>query len=110
LNIVLGPVDVPVIDLLRKGPGIPIHDFVADGRTFGRCLCYRCSVNGRPGAVMLPIRTIHKNTMEIISGSRLRDELGLKDGDPVELVIDYPGGSVSAAACSSEDAPPSPWL
>jgi riboflavin kinase len=109
LNILLSPQDSPILDLLRKGPGIPIAEFVAGGRTFGRCLCYRCTVNGHPSAVMIPIRTIHKNTMEIISGTKLRDALPLKDGDTVELRIDYPGGSASPG-CAGTDASAETWL
>ncbi len=107
LNIKLDPHDAPVIDLLRKGPGIPISEFSSGGRTFGRCLCYKCTVNGHPGAVMIPVRTIHRNTLEVISGERLRDGLGLRDGDAVDLRIDYPGGSASAD-CSGSAA--SSWL
>jgi riboflavin kinase, archaea type len=109
LNIVLGPNDAPILDLLRNGPGIPISEFMAGGRTFGRCLCYRCNVNGSPSAVMIPIRTIHRNTLEVISERKLRDELHLKDGEIVELSIDYPGGS-NPTDCSGPGSPAASWL
>jgi riboflavin kinase len=90
LNVVLSPLDAPLLDLLRRGPGIDVKGFERDGRTFGSCLCYPCSVNGVKAAIMVPNRTVHKNTLEIVSERRLRDELSLKDGDEVNLVVRYP--------------------
>jgi len=95
LNIVLSPQDSPVIQLLRNGPGIVIEPFESDGRTFGRCLCYHCTVSGTSGAVMVPNRTIHKNTLEIISDIRLRDLPGIRDEAVVDLSVVYPGRSPS---------------
>jgi riboflavin kinase len=90
LNVVLSLLDAPLLDLLRRGPGIEVKGFVRDGRTFGSCLCYPCTVNGVKAAIMVPNRTVHKNTLEIVSERRLRDELSLKDGDEVKLVVRYP--------------------
>ncbi len=90
LNVVLSPLDAPLLDLLRRGPGIEVKGFIRDGRTFGSCLCYPCTVNGVKAAIMVPNRTVHKNTLEIVSERRLRGELSLKDGDEVRLVVRYP--------------------
>jgi riboflavin kinase len=90
LNVVLSPLDAPLLDLLRRGPGTEVKGFERDGRTFGSCLCYPCTVNGVRAAIMVPNRTVHKNTLEIVSERRLRDKLALKDGDEVKLVIRYP--------------------
>jgi riboflavin kinase len=90
LNVQLSPMEAPLLDLLRRGPGIEVKGFVRDGRTFGSCLCYPCTVNGVKAAIMVPNRTVHKNTLEIVSERRLRDELSLKDGDEVKLIIRYP--------------------
>lgn len=91
LNLEVSEKDSPVIDLLRKGPGIEISSFSSGGRTFGSCLCYRCRIKDIEGAVMVPFRTIHKRTLEIISHRRLRDDLGLDDGSTVIVRVLYPG-------------------
>jgi riboflavin kinase len=101
LNLELMPQDSPVIDLLRKGPGIEIVSFASDGRTFGRCLCYECRIRDRSGAVMVPFRTIHKRTLEIISDVRLRDIMDLKDGESVKIQIIYPGEEPGGASSFS---------
>jgi riboflavin kinase len=95
LNIALSKTDSPLVDLLRRGPGIEIKGFRSGERTFGSCLCYPCNVNGEKGVIMVPNRTLHVNTLEIISKHRLRDRLSLKDGDTVELVLTYPAGEYS---------------
>ncbi|MFW3145438.1 MAG: DUF120 domain-containing protein [Thermoplasmatota archaeon] len=90
LNIKLSIRDSPVLDLLKKGTGIKIEGFVSDGRSFGSCICYPCRINNVKGAIMIPNRTLHVGTLEVVSDKRLRDELGLKDGDQVEISITFP--------------------
>jgi riboflavin kinase len=90
LNITLSENDSPLIELLRKGPGIVIEGFRSGERTFGSCLCYRCKVNGEDGVIMVPNRTLHQNTVEIVSPEKLREKLHLKDDDSVSLEIEYP--------------------
>jgi len=90
LNIILTPRDAPVLDLLRRGPGIPVEGFSTGGRSFGSCLCYPCKVNGCDAVVMVPNRTVHTTTLEIVASSKLRDDLELNDGDEVNIQITYP--------------------
>jgi riboflavin kinase len=92
LNVKLSRKDSPLVDLLRRGPGIEINGFRSGERSFGSCLCYPCKVNGTGAVVMVPNRTLHVGTLEIISDSNLRDELSLQDGDTVELSVKYPSG------------------
>jgi len=91
LNLELSMHDAPFLDLLRKGPGIQINSFESEGRTFGSCLCYHSEIEGVMSAVMVPIRTIHKRTLEIISPERLRTCIGLEDGSSVEIKVRYHG-------------------
>ncbi len=93
LNIHLSENDSPMMELLRRGPGIEIEGFRSGERTFGSCLCYPCKVNGEDGVIMVPNRTLHQNTVEIISEKRMRDVLNLEDGENVHLEIEYPSGS-----------------
>jgi CTP-dependent riboflavin kinase len=41
---------------------------------------------------MVPNRTLHVSTLEIVSAVKLREELSLEDGDSVELRLTYPAG------------------
>ncbi len=90
LNILLSRPYVPLLDLLRKGPGIKVEGFRSGERTFGACLCYPCSVNEIKSVVMVPNRTLHNDTIEVVSDVKLRDELMLEDGDRVTVSITYP--------------------
>ena len=87
LNILMHPRDAPMLELLKKGPGIILEGFISGGRTFGTCICYPCSIEGRKGLVMIPKRTVHTSTLEIVSDMKFRDELHLEDGDQVEVII-----------------------
>lgn len=93
LNVRLSRKDSPLVDLLRRGPGMEIKGFRSGERTFGSCLCYTCKVNGTGAVVMVPNRTLHVGTLEIISDTNLREELSLQDGDTVELAVKYPAAS-----------------
>ena len=90
LNIALRPKDSPILELLKKGPGIIVEGFTSGGRSFGTCMCYPCMVNGSGGVIMVPKRTVHTDTIEIISEVKIRDHLNLKDGDEVGVTITYP--------------------
>jgi riboflavin kinase len=90
LNVILRPKDSPVLELLKKGPGIIIEGFTSGGRSFGTCVCYPCRVNMREGVIMVPKRTVHTDTIEIISEVKIRDDLSLNDGDEVDISITYP--------------------
>ena len=90
LNVVLKDNDSPLLELLKRGPGIRVEGFRSGERTFGACMCYACQVNGENGIIMVPKRTLHKNTLEIVSQKKLRDVLDLKDEQKVDLEIEYP--------------------
>jgi riboflavin kinase len=90
LNIKLHPRYSPLMELLKKGPGIIIEGFSSGGRSFGTCICYPCRVNGSGGVIMVPNRTVHTDIIEIISEVKIRDHLGLNDDDEVDISITYP--------------------
>ncbi len=90
LNVELSKRDLPVLDLLRKGGGVKIEGFQSQGRSFGSCLCYPCTINGVRAVIMIPNRTLHLGIIEVVSDVKLRDELELRDGDRVELSITFP--------------------
>lgn len=69
-------------------PGIYIEGFSNGVRTYGGVKCFRAMIQGLPGAVLLIERTHHgPDTIEVISPYKLRDKLGLKDGDEIEVLV-----------------------
>jgi len=83
------PVQVEQKAQLRTMDGIRIEGFERDGRTYGGARCYLAKV-GRdvPGAVLVIDRTHYDDSvLEIISPVYLREKLGLKDGDLVEVKV-----------------------
>ena len=63
-----------------------IKGFKTKDRTFGPLKAYKVSINGVPGALIFPERTMHTaEVVEIIAPVYLRSHLKLKDGDTVLL-------------------------
>jgi riboflavin kinase len=73
--------------LLRNFPGIAIEEFKAENRTFGGVVCFKATINGNDGAIVLPKRSHYTNILECISPYHLREKLNLQDGDEVEVVV-----------------------
>jgi riboflavin kinase len=74
------------IRLLRSYGGIEIDEFPAENRTFGSVVCFKATINGKKGAIVLPKRSHYATVLECISPYNLRKTLGLHDGDIVEVV------------------------
>lgn len=79
--------DLSKLEILRQQPGIEIGGFEAAGRTFGGAKCFPAKAGPVDGAVIMPIRTHHTDAIEFISKESVREALGVKDGDKVELVV-----------------------
>jgi riboflavin kinase len=75
--------------ILDAYPGIMIDGFEDGQRTFGPVKSFKTIINNKiEGALLLIKRTHHgENVMEIISPFFLREKLGLKDGDRVNIKI-----------------------
>ncbi len=86
----MSALDRMVRDTLEKLPGIQIEGFEDGHRTYGGAKCFIAKLNNSvDGAVLVLERTSHDNSvLEVISPARLRDRLGLKDGDNVKVSID----------------------
>jgi len=86
----MSALDRMVRDTLEKLPGIQIEGFEDGHRTYGGAKCFIAKLNNSvDGAVLVIERTSHDNSvLEVISPARLRDRLGLKDGDNVKVSID----------------------
>ncbi|MEE8168351.1 MAG: DUF120 domain-containing protein [Candidatus Hydrothermarchaeales archaeon] len=80
--------DTRIRQQLQDIGGIKITGFSYNGRTFGSVKCFRASINGIEGAVVIPSRTHHDfNTLEAIAPEKIRDAAGLKDGDLVTIKV-----------------------
>jgi riboflavin kinase len=75
------------IRLLRSYGGIEVDEFQAENRTFGGVVCFRATINGKEGAIVLPRRSHYATVLECISPFNLRQTLGVHDGDTVEVVV-----------------------
>lgn len=90
LNVHLDDLSLKFRDKLAESAVIPISGFTSGERTFGACHCFCVKVEGFEAAVVVPDRTHYPaDLLEIISPVKLRDELDLKDGDEVEVTVDY---------------------
>ncbi len=89
LNIRVYAKDIEKVNLLKSLPGICIKGFVSEGRTFGNVKAFLCMINGKDAALIIPERSHYEDVVEIIADKNLREELNLKDGSIVDIVV-YP--------------------
>jgi riboflavin kinase len=87
LNLKIAGPDLAKLQILQDTPGIEIAGFEAGGRTFGGAKCFLATIGHMDCAVIMPIRTHHTDVLEVISKHYLRNALGIKEGDVVELVV-----------------------
>lgn len=73
---------------------VPIDGWEDDERTFGPATCYAATVEAgdetfEPTHIIVPERTHHDaSKIELIAPRKLRDELGLEDGDAVVVHVE----------------------
>jgi len=87
LNVRVYAKDIEKVDLLKSLPGICIKGFVSEGRTFGNVKAFLCMINGKDAALIIPERSHYKDVVEVIADKNLREELNLKDGSIVDIVV-----------------------
>lgn len=87
-NVKLDPQSVPYRRYLDSLPGILIAGFSNGVRTYGAVKAFRARIRGIESAVVMPERTHHpSDVIEVVAPVKLRDVLGLRDGDRVEIEI-----------------------
>jgi riboflavin kinase len=86
-NVEIEYVERNKLRLLRNFPGIVMDEFQAENRTFGGVVCFKATINGNNGAIVLPKRSHYTAILECISPYHLREKLKLHDGDEVEVVV-----------------------
>ncbi|MFQ5552138.1 MAG: DUF120 domain-containing protein [Thermoplasmata archaeon] len=87
LNLKLEGSELTKLEVLQKAEGVPIEGFTDAGRTFGGAKCFHASLQEIPCATILPIRSHYQDVLEVISQDKLRDRLGLHDGEIVEVDV-----------------------
>ncbi|WP_435127508.1 DUF120 domain-containing protein [Halobaculum sp. D14] len=113
LNVELSEGSVRARAGLDAVDGIPIDGWEDDERTFGPATCYAATVSVddaefEPTHVIVPERTHHdEDKAEVIAPAKLRDELGLDDGDEVTVhVEDAAADTVEAAEAAGVPTEP----
>lgn len=80
--------DIKLRQMLQDFEGIAIEGFAYNKRTFGPAKCFRASMEGVEGAVVIPARSHHGlNSLEVIAPKKIRDAAKLKDGDVVTVKV-----------------------
>jgi riboflavin kinase len=88
LNVGVATPDLARVTAVRDWTGIRIDGFQATGRTFGGATCFVARLGGRTCHLVVPDRTHHKDVVEFIAPVSLREALGAKDGDGVDVEIE----------------------
>ncbi|HJJ44012.1 MAG TPA: DUF120 domain-containing protein [Methanocorpusculum sp.] len=88
LNIKLNPQSVQVRKRMDSLEWTIVPGFKDEHRMFGEARCIKCTISDIPCAIVVPGRTHHsEEVIEVISGKKLRDELGLNENSEVAIVI-----------------------
>ncbi|HTP56102.1 MAG TPA: DUF120 domain-containing protein [Thermoplasmata archaeon] len=90
LNVRVDGTALRTLSVVGGWSGIRIDGFQASGRTFGGASCFAARIGGRPGHLIRPDRTHHRDVVEFVAPERLRDALRLKDADPIRVDIEEP--------------------
>jgi riboflavin kinase len=95
LNVDLAAESVRRRSALSSLTPVPIDGWEDDERTYGPAVCYAATVETADGEayerahVIEPERTHHDaDQLEIIAPDRLRDELGIEDGDRLTVAVE----------------------
>ncbi|WP_318567327.1 DUF120 domain-containing protein [Salinigranum marinum] len=94
LNVDLVPDSVRSRPGIRSLDAVPIDGWEDDERTFGPATCYAATLSSDGEAyegahIIVPDRTHHDETqLEVIAPDRLRDVLGLADGDEITVQVE----------------------
>jgi CTP-dependent riboflavin kinase len=86
-----GPESISVWDRIKSTPGMRI-DNPNDGPNDCNARCYQVSIEGRlDAAIILPeVANYSTNRIEVIAPVRVRDALGINDGDSLTLEVKSP--------------------
>lgn len=94
--------DLKALERIRSLPAIEIRGFRGRQRSFGSVRCYRVIVqHSVPGFMVVPERTHYgREVAELITSERLREKLGLRDGDMVTVEATFEESPLPGASCT----------
>ncbi|MEF8833009.1 MAG: DUF120 domain-containing protein [Candidatus Thermoplasmatota archaeon] len=75
---------------LKEKEGIFIDGFVEKGKRFGNVECFPSKINGVYSILIMPEKTRYEEQAEIVAEEKLREEIGLEDGDEVQILVNIP--------------------
>jgi len=87
LNVSIDSIEKNKIRLIKKYDGITINPFETAHRTFGGVTCFHATINTVDCVLVLPLRGHYSSILEFIAPVYLRQEIGVDDGDSVQVVI-----------------------
>lgn len=90
LNVKLEGNTLKKYERLKEKEGIHIEGFVEKGEKFGSVECFPAEINGVYSLVILPEKTRYEEQVEIVAEDKLRNELGLEDGEEVKIIVKVP--------------------
>lgn len=87
LNLEIRGAELNKLRILKASPSVLIEAFQDRERTFGAVDAWRARVREVDCAAILPQRTHHSRTLELIAVDYLRDTLKIADGDELEILV-----------------------
>lgn len=87
LNVELDPGSRSRWEKLQKKKGLKIDGFREEGEDFVGLKVFPSQVCGLKSLLVLPKKTVHDRTAEIISGYHIKEKLDIKDGDKVVVLV-----------------------
>lgn len=88
LNLEIEGAEVSKMRILKASKPVAIEGFEAEGRTFGAVDAWPARLDGYECAAILPKRTHHRRTLELVAPDKLRERFELEDGQTVTVLID----------------------
>lgn len=94
LNVHLSPASMGHREELDRRQAIIIQGFVQGEHVYGSSRCYPARISGVSAAVVIPERTHYpSDVIEVLAPAKLREVLGLSDGDRVTILVSCPSKS-----------------
>jgi len=90
LNVLLKGEALKDYKRLKEKEGISIDGFVEKGKRFGAVECFPSKICGVNSLLIMPEKTRYEKQAEIVAEDKLRDKLGLENGDEVRIVVMIP--------------------
>ncbi|MFO7791973.1 MAG: DUF120 domain-containing protein [Candidatus Saliniplasma sp.] len=87
LNVELNEESVKRYQEIRKSNGTVIEGFIDGDMRLGDVNTFPAEIAGIKCALVIPEKSDYTETAEVISNTKLRKELGLEDGDDIEVLV-----------------------